>query len=133
MSLVEHKPIEVQPELDVDAPDEVIRQQAIKRIEIRRRFHVEAIFVAIGTAVLVLIWALSEYHNAGGWPTQGFSQSSGIHDVWNYWIVYPIGAWVLIMAGRIWSVYGRKPISETAIKQEMERQAGTRVGRLTGR
>jgi hypothetical protein len=41
--------------------------------------------------ILVLIWALSEYHNAGGWPTRGFSQSSGIHDVWNFWIVYPIG------------------------------------------
>ena len=87
-------------------------------------FHVELVVSAIGMGVLVLIWALSEYHNAGGWPSGGFSQSSGIHDVWNYWIVYPIGAWVLIMAGRIWSVYGRKPISETAIKQEMERQAG---------
>jgi len=50
--------------------------------------------------ILVIIWAMSEYHNAGGWcqrPTQGFSQSSGIHDMWNYWIVYPLGAWVLIL------------------------------------
>jgi hypothetical protein len=42
----------------------------------------------IGTAVstgamliLAAIWAITEYHNAGGWPTQGFSQSSGIPDV----------------------------------------------------
>lgn len=111
---------------DSATSDEVARRQAIKQIERRRHFHVEFVISAIGMGILVLIWALSEYHNAGGWPTGGFSQSSGIHDVWNYWIVYPIGAWVLIMAGRVWSVYGRKSISETAIKQEMERQAGAR-------
>ena len=110
--------------VDSTSTDEVARRQAIKQIERRRHFHVEFVVSAIGVGVLVLIWALSEYHNAGGWPTGGFSQSSGIHDVWNYWIVYPIGAWVLIMAGRIWAVYGRKSISETAIRREMERQAG---------
>ena len=68
------------------------------------------------------MWALSEYHNAGGWPTEGFSQSSGIHDVWNYWIVYPVGAWLLIMGARAWTVYGHKPISETEIREEMDRQ-----------
>jgi 2TM domain len=112
--------------IDSATSDEVARRQAIKQIERRRHFHVELVVSAIGMAMLVVIWALSEYHNAGGWPTHGFSQSSGIHDVWNYWIVYPIGAWLLIMAGRIWSVYGRKPISETAIKREMERQEGAR-------
>jgi len=109
---------------DLATSDEVARRQAIKQIERRRHFHVEFVISAIGMGILVLIWALSEYHSAGGWPSAGFSQSSGIHDVWNYWIVYPIGAWVLIMAGRIWSVYGRKPVSETAIKKEIERQTG---------
>lgn len=71
--------------------EERARQQAIKQIELRRHFRIEAVATAIGMVILVLIWALSEYHNAGGWPTRGFSQSSGIHDVWNFWIVYPIG------------------------------------------
>ena len=73
--------------------EELARQQAIKQIERRRHFHIHAIATAVGTFILVIIWALSEYHNAGGWPTQGFSQSSGIHDVWNFWIVYPVGGW----------------------------------------
>lgn len=30
--------------------------------------------------ILVVICAIAEYDNAGGWPTHGFSQSSGIHD-----------------------------------------------------
>ena len=63
-------------------------------------------------------------HNAGGWPTQGFSQSSGIHDVWNYCIIYPLVAVGLIVAGRAWSVYGHRPISERDIRREMQRQSG---------
>src|SRR5271165_2475529 len=101
-------------EMDPDAPanrDELIRQQAIKQIERKRHFHVELVASAIGVIVLVAIWATSEYHNAGGWPTHGFSQSSGIHDTWNLWIIYPIIAVALILAARAWFVYGHRPIS----------------------
>jgi len=110
-----------------DNSEELTRQQAVKQIERRRRFRVEVALSAIGMALLVAIWATSEYHTAGGWPTQGFSQSSGIHDVWNYWIVYPVVAWVLILTAGGWRVYRRpKPISESEIRREIERQAGTR-------
>jgi 2TM domain len=112
-----------------DAPassEQLARQQAIKQIERRRRFWISTVWSAIGMIILVTIWAMTEYHNAGGWPTQGFSQSSGIHDVWNYWIIYPLGAWVLLVAGHAWSVYGNKPVSESEVKREMERQAGPR-------
>jgi 2TM domain len=102
------------------------RQRAIKQLERKRRFWISAAWSAVGMLVLVAIWAMSEYHNAGGWPTQGFSQSSGIHDVWNFWIIYPLGAWLLILAGCAWSVYGTKPPSEDEIRHEMERQDGRR-------
>src|SRR5271167_597896 len=77
--------------------DELARRQAIKQIQRRRRFRIEAVTSAIAMIALVAIWATSEYHNAGGWPTHGFSQSSGIHDVWNFWIIYPIMGWVLLL------------------------------------
>jgi len=112
-------------DVDSRAPDndeELAREQAIKQIERRRRFHVEFVASAIGMALLVVIWATTEFHNAGGWPTGGFSQSSGIHDVWNLWIIYPIIGWVLIMAARAWSVYPRKRITESDIEREIERQ-----------
>ena len=118
-------PADVSP----DAPagrDQRARQEAIKQIERRRRFWASAIWSGIGMAVLVVIWAVTEYHNAGGWPTQGFSQSSGIQDVWNFWIIYPLGAWLLITAAHAWSVFGSKPISEAEIKREMDRQAASR-------
>ena len=106
--------------------DELARQQAIKQIERRRRFWISTIWLAIGMAILVVIWAIGEYHNAGGWPVHGFSQSSGIHEVWNFWIIYPLGALVLIMAAHAWAVFGNKPSSEGEIDREIERQRGPR-------
>jgi hypothetical protein len=106
--------------------DQLARQQAIRQIERRRRFQINAIWSSVAMVILVVIWATAEYHNAGGWPVHGFSQSSGIHEVWNFWIVYPLGAWLLILAAHGWFVYGNKPISETEIKREIERQAGPR-------
>jgi H+/Cl- antiporter ClcA len=108
------------------AGDQLARREAIRQIERRRRFWIST---AAWTAVMILvavIWATSEYHNAGGWPTSGFSQSSGIPNVWNYWIIYPLIAWVLGTAASAWYVFGRKPISEDQIKHEMDRQAGQR-------
>ncbi len=109
-----------------DRGDQLVRREAIKQLDRKRHFRVEVVVSAVGMLILVIIWAASEYHNAGGWPTHGFSQSSGIHDVWNYWIVYPLGAWILILLGRAWYVYGRKPISESEIEREIERMSGRR-------
>lgn len=112
-----------------DAPAggaQLARQQAIRQLERKRHFRIETVVAAVGMALLVAIWATSEYRDAGGWPTQGFSQSSGIHDVWNVWIVYPLIAFGLILAARAWVVYGHKPISERDIEREMERQARAR-------
>jgi hypothetical protein len=106
--------------------DQFARQQAIRQIERRRHFRARATVGTLGMIILVVIWALSEYHNAGGWPVSGFSQSSGIPDVWNSWIIYPAIAWVLITAADAWFVYGHKPVSEGEIQREIERQAGQR-------
>jgi 2TM domain len=120
--IIHDQPADTAPDT---APD-TVREQAIKQLERKRRFRISAVWSAIGMVILVVIWAVSEYHNAGGWPTQGFSQSSGIHDVWNFWIIYPLGAWLVIMAAHGWSVYGNKPPSEDEIRREIERQGGPR-------
>jgi hypothetical protein len=103
--------------------EQLAREQAIEQIERRRRFWFIFVVFGIGMALLVATWAITEYHNAGGWPTQGFSQSSGIHDVWNSWIIYPFVAWVLWTAAYAWFVYLHRPISESEVRREVERQA----------
>ena len=106
--------------------EQLARQEAIKQIQRRRRFWISTTTWAVIMSLVAVSWAFSEYHNAGGWPTNGFSQSSGIPNVWNYWIIYPLIAWVLLTAANAWWVFGRKPISEAEIKHEIGRQAGQR-------
>jgi hypothetical protein len=103
--------------------DELARQEAIKRIEHKRRYWITTAVSTGGMLILAIIWAITEYHNAGGWPTQGFSQSSGIHDVWNIWIIYPAMAWVFLTVVGGLIAYLRRPISESQIKREIERRA----------
>ena len=103
--------------------EQLAREQAIKQIERKRRYWISTAVSTIGIVFLTVIWAIGEYHNAGGWPTQGFSQSSGIPNVWNIWIIYPAIAWAFLTVAFGLDVYLRKPISETQIKHEIERQA----------
>jgi 2TM domain len=106
--------------------EQLARQQAIKQIERRRHFWVRATMGTLTMIIVVIIWAITEYHNAGGWPTQGFSDSSSIPNVWNDWIIYPAIAWVVLTTADALLVFRNKPISETEIKREIERQAGPR-------
>ena len=111
--------------IDSDTPantERLAREQAIKQIERKRRYWISTAESTLGMLILATIWAITEYHNAGGWPTQGFSQSSGIHDVWNIWIIYPAIAWALLTVAFGLGIYLRKPISESQIKRELERQ-----------
>jgi protein-S-isoprenylcysteine O-methyltransferase Ste14 len=116
--------LDSKPQVVAPAPvaaDTSVRDLAIKQIERKRRFLTRAV---IGTALivmLVIIWAISEYHNAGGWPTDGFSQSSSIPHVWNIWIIYPVCSIALILAVDGWFTYFRKPISEREIQREIDR------------
>ena len=104
--------------------DERLRELAIKHIEQKHRFHKRAFGAATVAVVLVIIWATSEYNNAGGWPTGGFSESSGIPHVWNSWIIYPIIALALGVAIDAWHTYRDKPITEDEIDREVDRLRG---------
>jgi hypothetical protein len=101
--------------------DDQIRQLAIKEVERKRHFQRRAVSCVAAMIALVVIWAITEYNNAGGWPSDGFSQSSSIPHVWNIWITYPLlglGLWVAIDA---WNTYARKPIKESDVRREMDR------------
>ena len=105
-------------DIDSDTPDDseqLARQQAVKQAKARRLFTISTASAAVGVTLLVPIWAATEYRNAGGWPTGGFSQRSGIPGVWNMWIIYPFLAYALMTAGHGWFVYGRKPIPASEI------------------
>jgi protein-S-isoprenylcysteine O-methyltransferase Ste14 len=103
-----------------------LRQLALKQIKRKRRFYRRAVSYAAVSILLVIIWGISEYNNAGGWPTNGFSQSSSIPHVWNIWIIYPVLGLGVFLAIDAWNTFGRKPISESEIRREMDRLTGNR-------
>ena len=106
------------------AVDERVRQVAIEQIERRRRFLTRAVLYGAATIVMGAVWVVSEYNNAGGWPSDGLSQSSGHSHVWNIWIVYPVLGLGLALAIDAWNTYGTAQISETEIRREIDRLAG---------
>jgi protein-S-isoprenylcysteine O-methyltransferase Ste14 len=117
----------VSPGIESSVPergDAEVRELAVKQIERKRRFEMRAFAAAVVAAFLVVVWAVSEYNNAGGWPTNGFSNSSSIPHVWNDWIIYPLIGIGLCVAIDAWNTYRRKPITEAEIKREMDRLTG---------
>jgi hypothetical protein len=110
--------------LDVSQMDDEDRRKlALKRIERKRKFRERAVVCAVIGLALCVIWAISEYHNAGGWPSSAtsFSESSGQPGVWNMWIVYPLLVLALIVVLDACFTYLRKPISESDVRREMDR------------
>jgi hypothetical protein len=100
---------------------EGLRKLALQQIEARRRFFRNAMGTAAATVILVVIWAVSEYNNAGGWPTHGFSESSGTPYVWNVWIIYPVIGLALLLGMQAWRTFWTKPVTESEIKREIEK------------
>lgn len=105
--------------------EDELRAQAVKQVERVRAFKLHLAASFLGMLLLAVIWAISEYHNAGGWPSDGFSQSSGVSHVWNDWIIWPLIAWVFIMAVRAYAVFVHRPASEADIQREMSRIRST--------
>ena len=119
----DEKPVAVDSRLV--APDEQqLRELAVEQLGRKRRFHMRAFGAAAVAVLLVIIWAITEYHNAGGWPTSGFSQSSSIPHKWNSWIIYPILGLSLFVAIDWVQTYRHRPITEDQIGREMDRLTG---------
>ena len=113
-------PQQVEGSASSTSAEEQARKEAIDQIERKRHFWSRAVFWTLGLLVLAAIWAVSEYNNAGGWPTNGFSESSGQPHVWNLWIIYPAIAWAFLTTAAGLAVYRRRPISEQDIERELK-------------
>jgi hypothetical protein len=109
-----------------DPANDPVRELAIQQIKRKRAFQRLAFAFAAASVFLIVIWAVGEYNNAGGWPTDGFSQSSGTAHVWNIWIIYPLLGMGLVLAIDAWVTFRHRPISEVEIQREIDRLTGGR-------
>jgi hypothetical protein len=96
-----------------------LRSVAVERIRKRRNFWAHATVHLVGSVFLIAVWAMTEYRNAGGWPT-GFRTGRVNHD-WDPWIIYPLVAGTLALMLHAWIVFVRRPTTEDEIAREIER------------
>ena len=82
-------------------PDDSLRQEAVTRLRKKRDFRMHVLIYLLVNGFLVVIWAVT----------------SGDF----FWPIFPIAGWAIGLAANAWDVYGRRPISESEIRQEMDR------------
>ena len=80
---------------------DALREQAVARLRKKRDFGMHVIVYVMVNALLVAIWAITGADF--------------------FWPVFPILGWGIGLAANAYDVYGRKPISEAQIQQEMQR------------
>ena len=85
-------------------PDDTLREQAIARLKKKRDFATHVVVYVLVNAFLVAIWAFTGADF--------------------FWPIFPILGWGIGLGANAWDVYGRKPISEGEIKEEMSRLRG---------
>jgi len=101
-----------------------LRSQAVERIKARRNFQIHVLAHAVGSVFVFLVWATTEYHNAGGWPT-GFRTGRQNHD-WDPWIIYPLMAGTMALLIHGWIAFGRRTATEADVAQEIRRMTADR-------
>ena len=101
---------------------EELRALALDRIRLRRAFRIHVAATVVGSLFLSIVWAVTEYHNAGGWPT-GLASGRASHD-WDPWIIYPLIGGLIALALHAWAAFGRRPASELDVAREMARLRG---------
>ena len=79
-----------------------LREQAKKRLEDKRGFWNFAVTCVLVSCLLVVIWAVAD----GGY----------------FWPIYPIAGLGVALALQGWKAFGQRPITESDIQEEIQRQ-----------
>jgi fatty acid desaturase len=72
------------------------RAQALQRLQAKRRFQRHALIYAVVIALLVVIWALTNFGNY-------------------FWPIWPALLWGIALAIHVWTVFGQRPITDADI------------------
>jgi len=81
--------------------DDPRRSAAIERLKAKRDFRVNVFSYVVINAMLILIWAVT---GAG-----------------YFWPIWVIGGWGIGLIFHAWTVFGQKPITESDVQREMDR------------
>jgi len=79
------------------------REAAVERIRSRRELTTHVVVYSAVNVMLIVIWALS----GGGY----------------FWPIWPIVGWGIGLALHAWTIFGRRPITDDDIQNEIRRSA----------
>ncbi len=96
------------------APDEALRERAIRRLKRRRSFWGHLVLYAVFNGLMVVLWAIE-----------------GTHD-WGFWPIYPIVGWGVFVAADAWSTFVKENLREERIQREMARLQDRGASRWRG-
>jgi 2TM domain len=100
-----------------NADERELRELALAQIRRKRRLRAHLGGAVVGNILLAVVWAITEYQNARGWPT-GFRTGRRNHD-WDPWIIYPTIANMVGVGLHLWTSYRWRPVTERDIQHEM--------------
>ena len=86
---------------DAGVTEDDLRTEAIRSLRKKRDFRSHLVAYVLVNALLVVIWA-----------------ATGADF---FWPIFPIVGWGIGVVFNAWDVYGRRPITEEAIRKEQER------------
>jgi hypothetical protein len=109
-----------------DSGSDPVRELAIQQIKRKRAFQRLAVAFAAASVFLIVIWAVGEYNNAGGWPSDGFSPEFRDPACLEHLDHLPPLGMGLVLAIDAWFTFRHRPISEREIPREIDRLTGTR-------
>jgi hypothetical protein len=111
--------IETIPEIASGREDEVLRQLALRHLELVRKFKLYLSIYVLSMLVLTPVWIATQYEQADGW-LEHLSTRSRYPGDWDPWIIWValIGAAVVGIAGL--RAYFRRPHTEAEIQREIE-------------
>jgi hypothetical protein len=99
--------------------EETLRALAVAHVERVRRLKVDAVAFVFGGVVLGIVWMLTEYQNANGWPER--LSDDGGDGTWNPWIFWALLVWGALLAIDALKTFKQRPTSEAEIDREVER------------
>jgi uncharacterized ion transporter superfamily protein YfcC len=87
--------------VDLDKPDTVLRDRALKRLKKRRDFGAHVVVYILVNSFIVVIWAAT---------SAGF-----------FWPIFPMAGWGIGLVMNAWDVWRGDEFTDEQIAREMER------------
>ena len=106
-------------EIRVHAEEDELRSLARKQIERHRRLELRASAYVVGMLVLTVVWVVTEYLRADGWP-ETLSHNGNPGD-WSPWIIWVALAWGFYVLMTAFAIHFRRPTTEAELERELER------------